>query len=113
MIRINHSMYTFIFAVKNGIVYVIDLFRDTFGTYTYEEYLARYGFDDHLDIRHSISTVIYMSNIFTQILLLCRRIFRIFINGSGNVQFAAGAVLANHNTPNPYRPMGTNVRKYD
>lgn len=34
------------FAVKNGIVYVIDLFRDTFGTYTYEEYLARYGFDD-------------------------------------------------------------------
>ena len=34
------------FAVKNGIVYVIDLFRDTFCTYTYEEYLARYGFDD-------------------------------------------------------------------
>jgi hypothetical protein len=31
---------------------------------------------------------------------------RIFINGSGNVQFAAGAVLANHNNPNSIKRRG-------
>lgn len=40
------SSLRFYFAAKDGIVYVIDFFRDIFGTYTYEEYLARYGFDD-------------------------------------------------------------------
>ena len=42
-----------------------------------------------------------MSNIFHSNPPVIQEDFRIFINGSGNVQFAAGAVLANHNTPNP------------